>query len=57
MQPAAVFAVLSAKVGSIRDTDPADPLVAPVNDALHGNWVAFNTASDVTLPFLKYPQG
>lgn len=45
-------------------TDPADPQVAPVNAALHGNRVAFNTAGDVTLPgaegalpFLMHPQG
>ena len=47
----------------------ADPLVAPVNRALfggwEGNWLAFNSAHDVTLPgstiggklgFLMYPQ-
>ena len=50
--------------------DPAHPLVAPVNRGLfgnwEGNWMAYNTASDLrlpgsaakgTLPFLMYPQG
>ncbi len=50
--------------------DPKDPLVAPVVKGLfgnwEGNWVAWNTAHDVTLPgtrtpgrlpFLMYPQG
>jgi transglutaminase-like putative cysteine protease len=48
--------------------DPSDPLVAPVKRALfggwEGNWLAFNSAQDVTLPgaqgpklgFLMYPQ-
>lgn len=48
--------------------DRADPLIAPVDAALfgswEGNWVGYNTATDVTLPgagrtipFLMYPQG
>ena len=50
--------------------DRHDPLVAPVDAALfgswEGNWVGFNTATDVALPgsgadarlpFLMYPQG
>ncbi|MDQ1901533.1 transglutaminase family protein [Paracoccus sp. WLY502] len=68
MDPADVLKVMRAEA----DTwikDPADPLVAPVNAALQGswegNWVAFNSASDLTLPggaggtlpFLMYPQG
>lgn len=67
MDPADVLKVMRAETDTWI-TDPADPLVAPVNAALHGNWegnwVAFNTASDVTLPgaegalpFLMYPQG
>jgi transglutaminase-like putative cysteine protease len=48
---------------------PRDPIVAPVNRALfggwEGNWMAFNTAHDVTLPkargealgFFMYPVG
>lgn len=48
--------------------DPADPLVAPVRRALfgswEGNWMGYNSASDVTLPgakqgrlgFFMYPQ-
>ena len=68
MDPADVLKVMRAETETwIKD--PADPLVAPVNAALHGNWegnwVAFNTASDVALPgaaggalpFLMYPQG
>ena len=47
--------------------DPKNPVVAPVNKVLfggwEGNWMAFNTAHDVTLPhstgprlgFLMYP--
>lgn len=69
MDPADVLKVMRAETDAWI-TDPADPLVAPVNAALQGswegNWVAFNTASDVTLPggtaggalpFLMYPQG
>jgi hypothetical protein len=50
--------------------DPKNPLVAPVRHGLfgswEGNWVAWNTAHDITLPgqadkgtlpFLMYPQG
>lgn len=50
--------------------DRTDPLIAPVDAALfgnwEGNWVAYNTASDLILPgvpasaplpFLMYPQG
>lgn len=50
--------------------DRADPLIAPVDAALfgnwEGNWVGYNTANDLTLPgadagqplpFLMYPQG
>lgn len=68
MDPADVLKVMRAETETwIKD--PADPLVAPVNAALQGNWegnwVAFNTASDLalpgrdgeTLPFLMYPQG
>jgi hypothetical protein len=47
--------------------DPKNPVIAPVNKVLfggwEGNWMAFNTAHDVTLPhstgprlgFLMYP--
>lgn len=69
MDPADVLKVMRAETDTwIRDA--ADPLVAPVNAALfgswEGNWVAFNTATDVrlpglddtaALPFLMYPQG
>ncbi len=69
MDPADVLKVMRAETDRwIKD--PADPLVAPVNAALfgnwEGNWVAYNTASDVSLPgangapalpFLMYPQG
>lgn len=69
MDPADVLKVMRAETEQwIKD--PADPLVAPVNAALlgnwEGNWVAFNTAADVALPgalsgpalpFLMYPQG
>lgn len=69
MDPADVLKVMRAETDRwIRD--PADPLVAPVNAALlgnwEGNWVAFNAAADVVLPgagagkplpFLMYPQG
>lgn len=40
--------------------DPANPLVAPVKQALfggwEGNWMAFNTAHDVQLPHSKGPR-
>ncbi|QRZ14365.1 transglutaminase domain-containing protein (plasmid) [Paracoccus methylovorus] len=69
MDPADVLKVMRAETDNwIKD--PAHPLVAPVNAALfgnwEGNWVAYNAASDVTLPgapadaalpFLMYPQG
>lgn len=67
MDPADVLKVMRAETDRwIKD--PADPLVAPVNAALfgnwEGNWLAYNTASDVALPgvdgalpFLMYPQG
>lgn len=68
MDPADVLKVMRAETDQWIN-DPADPLVAPVNAALmgnwEGNWVAYNTASDVrlpgadaaALPFLMYPQG
>lgn len=69
MDPADVLKVMRAETDTwLRDA--ADPLVAPVNAALfgnwEGNWVAFNAAADVVLPgaegqprlpFLMYPQG
>ncbi len=40
---------------------PQHPVVAPVNQTLfggwEGNWMAFNTAHDVTLPFAKGARG
>lgn len=68
MDPADVLKVMRAETETwIKD--PNDPLVAPVNAALlgnwEGNWLAFNTANDLslpgadgagTLPFLMYPQ-
>ncbi len=40
--------------------DPRDPLVAPVNDALfggwEGNWLAWNSAHDLSLPQAKGPK-
>lgn len=67
MDPADVLKVMRQERPEwIRDR--ADPLIAPVDAALfgnwEGNWVGFNTASDLTLPgsaltvpFLMYPQG
>ncbi|MCQ0971724.1 transglutaminase domain-containing protein [Paracoccus sp. TK19116] len=67
MDPADVLKVMRAETDTwIKDA--ADPLVAPVDAALfgswEGNWVGFNTASDIklsggndSLPFLMYPQG
>ncbi|MBS9720886.1 transglutaminase domain-containing protein [Tianweitania sp. BSSL-BM11] len=69
MDPADVLKVMRAETKEwIRDR--RDPLVAPVDAALfgnwEGNWVAFNSARDVALPgaasaasvpFLMYPQG
>jgi transglutaminase-like putative cysteine protease len=68
MDPADVGKVMRLETGDwIRDV--SHPVVAPVNKALfggwEGNWLAFNTAHDVTLPnartraklgFLMYPQ-
>lgn len=68
MDPADVLKVMRAETETwIKD--PKDPLVAPVNAALmgnwEGNWLAFNTANDLKLPgvsgakplpFLMYPQ-
>ncbi|WP_312794274.1 transglutaminase domain-containing protein [Tianweitania sp.] len=69
MDPADVLKVMRKETEQwIRD--PKDPLVAPVDAALfgnwEGNWVAYNMAHDVALPgaasatsvpFLMYPQG
>lgn len=67
MDPADVLKVMRAETPTwIRD--PRDPLVAPVDAALfgnwEGNWVGYGTAEDVALasragrlPFLMYPQG
>jgi transglutaminase-like putative cysteine protease len=69
MDPADVLKVMrQERPDWIRDR--ADPLIAPVDAALfgnwEGNWVGFNTANDLTLPgddarqplpFLMYPQG
>lgn len=69
MDPADVLKVMRKETDRwIRD--PKDPLVAPVDAALfgnwEGNWVAYNMAHDVVLPgaasatsvpFLMYPQG
>jgi transglutaminase-like putative cysteine protease len=65
--PADVAKVMRQETGElIKDTD--HPIVAPVRQALfgrwEGNWIAYNTASDVPLPgssgrplpFLMYPQ-
>ncbi|CAN5894530.1 transglutaminase family protein [soil metagenome] len=67
MDPADVGKVMRLESPTwIKDTD--NPLVAPVDRALfggwEGNWMAFNTAHDVTLPgakfgklgFFMYPQ-
>jgi transglutaminase-like putative cysteine protease len=69
MDPADVLKVMRMETPTwIKD--PAQPVVAPVMKALfggwEGNWVAYNTAHDLTLPggagkgtlpFLMYPQG
>ncbi len=69
MDPADVLKVMRQETPEwIKST--GHPLVAPVNRALfgnwEGNWMAYNTASDLhlpgsaakgTLPFLMYPQG
>lgn len=69
MDPADVLKVMRQETAEwIKD--PAHPLVAPVKAGLfgrwEGNWVAFNTAHDITLPgrsgratlpFLMYPNG
>lgn len=67
MDPADVLKVMrQERPDWIRDR--ADPLIAPVDAALfgswEGNWVGYNTATDVALPgagriipFLMYPQG
>jgi len=67
MDPADVAKVMRQETGEwIKDTD--HPIVAPVRKALfggwEGNWVAYNMASDVSLPgstgrpiaFFMYPQ-
>lgn len=68
MDPADVLKVMRQERDDwIRDVN--DPLIAPVDAGLfgnwEGNWIGFNTANDVTLPgagrtpipFLMYPQG
>lgn len=69
MDPADVLKVMRQETAEwIKDVN--DPLVAPVNDALfgnwEGNWIGWNSADDivlpgssakVSLPFLMYPQG
>ena len=67
MDPADVTKVMRQET-AVWIKDPADPLVAPVRRALfgswEGNWMGYNSASDVTLPgakqgklgFFMYPQ-
>ncbi|MFZ3218659.1 MAG: transglutaminase domain-containing protein [Rhodoferax sp.] len=59
MDPADVAKVMRMETPEWIKT-PKDPLVAPVNRALfgswEGNWMAYNTAHDVTLPHAQGPR-